>query len=165
MTKCPVCEHENRDDETLCQRCGASLEGLADELSTVPVETDPSLETTRVARGTGTLGAQSVLRIEIKGVSEPLVVYPRSAMTIGRRDPATGAQPDIDLTQFAGYRMGVSRRHLAIHLNGDRLDLEDLGSKNGTFLNGQRLAAHRPYPLHDGDELRLGQIVMRVYFD
>lgn len=49
---------------------------------------------------------------------------------------------------------GVSRRHASIRLDGGRATITDLGSKNGTFLRGQRLS--RPVVLEDGDEVRLG---------
>jgi pSer/pThr/pTyr-binding forkhead associated (FHA) protein len=60
--------------------------------------------------------------------------------------------------------MGVSRRHAAIRLQDKQLHVSDLGSSNGTFLNGTRLNAHRPYQIKDGDEVRLGQMVLRLYF-
>jgi pSer/pThr/pTyr-binding forkhead associated (FHA) protein len=44
------------------------------------------------------------------------------------------------------------------------LELFDLGSSNGTFLNGVRLTAHKAYVIHDGDEIRFGQMALRVYF-
>jgi hypothetical protein len=47
----------------------------------------------------------------------------------------------------------VSRHHARIHLDGERYVLEDLGSKNGTFLNGQEL--HEPHILQDGDEIQI----------
>jgi pSer/pThr/pTyr-binding forkhead associated (FHA) protein len=72
--------------------------------------------------------------------------------------------PDVDLTAYAGYRMGVSRRHAAVRLQDKQLHLSDLGSSNGTFINGARLIAHRPYQLRDGDEIRLGQMVLRIFF-
>jgi pSer/pThr/pTyr-binding forkhead associated (FHA) protein len=105
-----------------------------------------------------------VLRIEIEGGATPILVYPKQEIIFGRRDPTSGGMPDVDLTPYAGYRMGVSRRHAAIRLQDKRLDVSDLGSSNGTFLNGTRLSAHRPYQLRDGDEIRLGQMVMRVFF-
>lgn len=49
---------------------------------------------------------------------------------------------------------GVSRRHASIRVEGGRATLGDLGSKNGTFLRGQRLRG--PAVLEDGDEVRLG---------
>jgi len=52
----------------------------------------------------------------------------------------------------------VSRRHARILVSAGRATIEDLGSKNGTFLHGRRLT--RPSPLSDGDEIRLGQVRM-----
>jgi DNA-binding winged helix-turn-helix (wHTH) protein len=50
---------------------------------------------------------------------------------------------------------GVSRRHARIVVRDDRATIEDLGSKNGTFLCEQRLDG--PTSLCDGDRLRLGR--------
>ncbi len=110
-------------------------------------------------------GEKNLLRLDIEGSSEPIIIKPEAETIFGRRDPATGAMPDVDLTPFAGYQMGVSRRHAAIRFgDGQSLNLWDLGSSNGTYLNGERLSAHRPYRLHNGDELRLGSLMMRVHF-
>jgi DNA-binding winged helix-turn-helix (wHTH) protein len=54
----------------------------------------------------------------------------------------------------------VSRRHARIVVEGGRAVLEDLGSKNGTFLRGRRITA--PEPLADGDELRVGRVTMTL---
>jgi DNA-binding winged helix-turn-helix (wHTH) protein len=53
---------------------------------------------------------------------------------------------------------GVSRRHARVVVDGGRFTIEDLGSKNGTFLAGRRLK--EPAPLSDGDELRLGRTIL-----
>ena len=55
---------------------------------------------------------------------------------------------------------GVSRRHAAIHLRDGRAVLEDLGSKNGTWRNEERL--DRAGEIHDGDVIRVG--VVRLTF-
>ena len=57
----------------------------------------------------------------------------------------------------------VSRRHARVVVRGDTATLEDLGSKNGTFLRGVRLT--EPAPLADGDAFRLGDewLTFRVY--
>jgi hypothetical protein len=54
----------------------------------------------------------------------------------------------------------VSRRHARILVEGGRAILEDLASKNGTFLRGERIAS--PAPLADGDEIRLGKVTMTL---
>jgi DNA-binding winged helix-turn-helix (wHTH) protein len=53
---------------------------------------------------------------------------------------------------------GVSRHHARIVIDGSQATVEDLGSKNGTFLGGRRVSA--PSPLGDGDEIRLGSVVV-----
>ena len=61
----------------------------------------------------------------------------------------------------AGVRIDlgrVSRRHARIVVDGARAVLEDLGSKNGTFLRGQRLLA--PAELADGDEIAVGTALL-----
>lgn len=50
----------------------------------------------------------------------------------------------------------ISRRHAVINWDGQRCSVTDLASSNGTFVNGNRVPPHTPYPLHSGDRLRLG---------
>jgi pSer/pThr/pTyr-binding forkhead associated (FHA) protein len=54
----------------------------------------------------------------------------------------------------------VSRRHCALSLRDGRVWVEDLGSRNGTRLNGQPLAT--PRPLEDGDRLEVAHLPFRV---
>ena len=50
----------------------------------------------------------------------------------------------------------VSRRHARIRVEGDEVILEDMGSKNGTFVRGERISG--PTALFDGDVFRLGRV-------
>jgi len=50
----------------------------------------------------------------------------------------------------------VSRRHAIIRVENGRAALEDLGSKNGTWLRGERVRDLAP--LSDGDEIRVGSV-------
>jgi len=52
----------------------------------------------------------------------------------------------------------VSRRHARIVVRGERVVLEDLASKNGTFVGGRRVAG--PVDLEDGDEIGVGPAVL-----
>jgi DNA-binding winged helix-turn-helix (wHTH) protein len=52
----------------------------------------------------------------------------------------------------------VSRHHARVVVSGDRAALEDMGSKNGTLLNGESVTA--PRALHDGDRVRIGTVEM-----
>jgi DNA-binding winged helix-turn-helix (wHTH) protein len=53
----------------------------------------------------------------------------------------------------------VSRHHAAIRVSAAEATLVDLGSRNGTFLRGQRISS--PAILRDGDEIRVGPVVLR----
>jgi DNA-binding response OmpR family regulator len=50
----------------------------------------------------------------------------------------------------------ISREHACVRREGWRVILEDLGSTNGTFLNGQRLT--EPAQLRDGDHIKVGDV-------
>lgn len=54
----------------------------------------------------------------------------------------------------------VSRRHARLLIEGGNVVLEDLASKNGTFVRGQRIAG--PTPLSDGDVFHLGRVAVRL---
>lgn len=55
----------------------------------------------------------------------------------------------------------VSRRHAQFTIVGSDVDVLDLGSANGTFVNGRPLD-QRPYRLSDGDELRMGHLQLHL---
>jgi DNA-binding winged helix-turn-helix (wHTH) protein len=69
------------------------------------------------------------------------------------RDPRATVRINID---------GVSRRHAKISVEGSLVTLEDLGSKNGTYLRGRRV--QKPTRLTHGDEIRIGRKVARFKF-
>lgn len=76
-------------------------------------------------------------------------------IALGEGESVLGREPEA--TVFIDHT-SVSRRHAKITIEGGRAILEDLGSKNGTFLGGKRLEAAAS--LTDGDEIRLGAIRM-----
>ena len=80
---------------------------------------------------------------------------------IGRLDPVSGSFPDVDLVPFGGEEGGVSRRHAQISRHGDKYVIEDLNSVNYTFVNKQKIAVGMAHDLADGDEIRLGRVMMR----
>jgi hypothetical protein len=104
--------------------------------------------------------------INIREVDDPLVYQPQpdSPLVLGRRNTSTQFVPDIDLYPFAGYYLGVSRRHAVIYQKDEQLQIEDLGSSNGTFVDNVRLSPRTPQPLYDGVEVRLGRLHFTITF-
>jgi len=82
-------------------------------------------------------------------------------ITIGRVDPHRGIRPDIDLSKFDPASR-ISRRHARITSRGGQFYIEDLGSANGTFVNGRtRLKPQEPYPLVNGDIIKIGETTLK----
>jgi CRP-like cAMP-binding protein len=74
---------------------------------------------------------------------------------IGRYDSVTGQTPEVDLTHEDSAR-NISRRHARLVLkDGKPFVAEEIGTMNGTYLNGQRLQTGVLTPIKDGDELTL----------
>ncbi len=84
-------------------------------------------------------------RLELAGTSYPLI----DVLVIGR-----GAEADVQLTDT-----GVSRRHAEVRRVGDGAEVHDLGSTNGTWVNGQRV---QTAGLRDGDRVLVGTTEMTV---
>lgn len=103
-------------------------------------------ENTVVAAGlipaTATTGKTAQLVIMV-GTNQGQLYPLKGHMTIGR-----GRDADITLVGD-----GISRKHVAIECDGDTITLQDLGSTNGCFVNGDRV---KRYVLQDGDRIQLG---------
>jgi pSer/pThr/pTyr-binding forkhead associated (FHA) protein len=57
----------------------------------------------------------------------------------------------------------VSKSHARVRRNQEGFEVEDLGSNNGTMLNGTQLSAGVVVPLRSGDRIRFGRVQMRFY--
>jgi hypothetical protein len=78
------------------------------------------------------------------------------SMLIGRKDTKRGILVDIDLSPLDLRRI-VTRKHAVLEKKKKQWTLTDLGSANGTWLNGHKLEVHQSYPLQDGDEIVFGR--------
>jgi hypothetical protein len=110
----------------------------------------------RVSSDTGKQGPSMVGRAGSRpGVTHVLVVDgpgTRHELTTGRNVIGRGTEADIRLPDT-----GVSRKHVDVVLDGGTAMVEDLGSTNGTLVNGRRVTRQ---PLVDGDVIRIGHSVL-----
>lgn len=70
----------------------------------------------------------------------------------------TGAKVHAEID----FNRMISRIHCCVDREGDRFTVTDLGSTNGTFLNGDKLQPNHPKQLKDGDMLRLANSIFQV---
>jgi DNA-binding winged helix-turn-helix (wHTH) protein len=123
------------------QRFGYSFSG---DSAIVGVSTDSGI----IRHGNDLSDSSTFCWLIMDGEQLPLVPGPN---IIGR-----------DLDSDGGIRLDaptVSRRHACIFVNQDVAVLEDLRSKNGTFLRGAQITS--PMPLADGDEIRIGSVILQ----
>ncbi len=101
-------------------------------------------------------------RIRLSRISDPgewfeLDLTGEAILGIGENSPVSRT-----LQQFDGEQKGVSRQHALLRASGTDLSVVDLGSTNGTMVNGTLLKPDSPYPLEDGDRLSLGGLDLLV---
>lgn len=165
MKTCPYCAHANREGEFFCEECGHPFVGSTEKLATTqlaqPVQADYH---GRITWGTARFEHDSSVMIRVRDDPNSIILTPQEEIVIGRSDAKDDGSPDLDLSPFGAAEQGVSRRHAAIRRGEDALILVDLGSTNGTYLNGQRLIPHQPRVLRDGDEVRVARLVFHVFF-
>jgi pSer/pThr/pTyr-binding forkhead associated (FHA) protein len=163
MILCPNCKHQEIDGALFCSECGAQIvfssDSTGNEMNEIKSEpqgqkSTPSIPEEKIVKPGFTLKLLSNGQlIQLSGQNE---------FTIGRITEGQPILPDIDLSPYEGYAEGVSRLHAAIRKTEKGYLIVDLGSSNGTRINGQKIVSNVSYPLKDGDVLALGRIKLQV---
>ena len=160
---CTRCGKANNPTDIFCASCGNFLRTEQATYETTRLD-DPDM----ISHGADFFSANSTLVLVVDGTSYSYKVQPqryKHETIIGRSEGST-MKPDIDLGSHNASEMGVSRLHVALQYNAKNnlLSVSDMKSANGTFINGQKLYPQEVRVLRDGDELRLGRLILRVYF-
>ena len=158
---CPICGLVNRPGELACSRCGTILAagGTTRKLNTADEPQKPANWPT----GEVIVTDQEPITLEIG--DEQVTVPVAEIITIGRiSDIPDDTHPDVDLGPYGAGEKGVSRKHIKIKRKNILVYVADLGSTNGTLLNGRRLIPNAERLLRNGDELQLGHLKIRVKF-
>ncbi len=164
MRICPYCGSRNREGTMFCEECGHPIFGEGAAEATRQLQNAPDELGMKATWGTARLGNNTSIIIHIRDAEEPIILQLNRELILGRLDPTSDTKPDLDLTPFGALEKGISRMHATLQRNEDTLTIIDMGSINGTYLNGQRLTPQQPRILHDGDEIRLGKLVLHIYF-
>ncbi len=169
MITCPHCQFRELEGSLFCSNCGSPLIDERKEVSTtgeLPKAADghPSAPPL-VGKRTGPAPDVSAIRFVIHSSSRQVTLGLQKKIHLGRGDPRRGAHPELDLTDDGGTEAGVSRLHAVVSATMQGISIMDLGSVNGTWVNGYRLEPNLPYALNDGDRLELGDQEIHVFFE
>ncbi len=163
MKLCPACGHMEYEGALFCSECGAPLFQQTLTPSSprsTRAQTQPKAPAGQVSHPAA---GKLVLVVEETGDKITLNGADRGEWILGRSTPGQTVVPDIDLTPYKAYDNGVSRLHAAVRISEDgRATITDLGSSNGTRLNGLKIPPNIPQPLSEGDRVLLGKLALRV---
>ena len=157
--KCPSCGAENRVGELLCDNCGELIADLSFLIGrgteTRPVPPSGNKGTTSIQQITFKAGRGKICRMPVwEGVT----------IVLGRGKISPARVPVLDLAVLGAEEKGVSRQHAVINVTKEAVLLADLGSTNGTLLNGRKLVPNAPSILEDGDVVTFGRLKTHVIF-
>lgn len=165
MITCPVCQQSEPEGEVFCSECGARLVTLWPEVTSTQAFIDTALvrETSRLRKTAPLKLLTGQISLTFVGQGQPLILEGRSEYLLGR-EGTDQTVPDVNLNLYGGQDRGVSRLHAALRAERGQVLLVDLGSTNGTRLNGVRLAAQQPVRVSNGDEIRLGRLAVKIHY-
>jgi len=165
MIICPNCNHREVAGALFCSECGAQLvsmnrlttqsigrpSGPLSEKKAPPLVSAPNVE-----------GEGTSLSLYLVDSGQLLNLAGKNDFTLGRIAEGQPVIPDVDLTPYEAFSLGVSRLHASIKIVNDKVILTDLGSSNGTRVNGQKIVPHLEYPLNHGDMIAMGKLKVQI---
>lgn len=170
MILCHNCLHKEMIGALFCSECGAQLL-FSNGIPTTGVQpNNPSTQELVQAEKAKSQpipikDKRTYLTLNILSTGDVLKLGDRSEITLGRVSEGQPIIPDIDLSPFKAYEAGVSRMHASIKIRDDMATITDLGSANGTRINGRQISVQIPHPIRNGDILTLGKFKIQVLFE
>ena len=148
---CTNCGHRNRDDARFCASCGDPLQADS-TVALTPVETEDELgeDLSHLQDELETGQALLAVKRGPNAGSTFLVESGTDVTSIGR-DPSSA----IFL-----YDVTVSRKHAEFVRSGSEYTIRDVGSLNGTYVNGERVEQTE---LASGDEVQIGKFKLGFF--
>jgi hypothetical protein len=162
MIVCLNCKSQELDGAIFCSECGTQLpqknSAQTQKFTTVIDELQGE------AQHVGEVPKQSNtwISLHLLDSGQILDFSERSEFTLGRTSEGQPIEPDIDLSPYRAFDNGVSRIHAVIRHIEDKVILQDLGSSNGTYINGTRIMPKVEQPLRHGDIMSLGKLKIQI---
>ena len=137
----------------------AEVKAVIPHLNDTPVTAPPKAGPVETRKGRNKLEHWRI-RLELVGSQTgTLDVEVGGDVVVGRNRHAVNF---VDLSAYNAEKLGVSRSHAMLRPTDTHLFIIDLGSTNGTTLNGHSIGVNTPYALLDEDLIALGNLQFRV---
>lgn len=166
MIVCPNCQHQEISGAIFCSNCGTQLIPAMTKTQKIFTKEFDSQDSTKKPLISVPKAPTSFwISLSLVENGQILSLAERDEFTLGRVSDGQPIMPDLDLTSYNAYALGVSRLHCVIKKQGASAYILDLGSTNGTFLNGSRLPAHAETLIKHGDVVALGKLKIQVFMN
>lgn len=167
MILCPNCQHHEIAGALFCSECGAQLvfgESLSTQtIARGEVDTGSFLQNPpNLPPSPPQVTVDALISLYLMESGKVLPLGGRTEFTLGRVTEGQPILPDVDLSSYEAYSQGVSRLHAAIKIVNQRIVVVDLGSSNGTRVNGQKIVPNVDFPINHGDVVALGRLRIQV---
>lgn len=163
MLICPNCQHEEIEGAIFCSKCGAQFVDI--NISTHKIHTSERRAAESITdklKPATPAAVQYWISLHLIESGQILPLSERMEYTLGRIAEGQPIVPDVDLSPYNAYANGVSRLHCAVKQVDKQVVIVDLGSSNGTYLNGTRLSPYTEMPVTDGDIVYLGKLKVQL---
>ena len=168
MITCPSCQHEEFVGALFCSQCGTKLsyqKPTPPKTAVYPGEMQTGSQSPLpepAPQAPSKTHSDSILSLKVMDTGVVIPLEGGTEFTLGRVSGNQPILPDLDLSAYKAYESGVSRLHATIRVEQGTVTVTDLGSANGTRVNGKKLAAHASLTIKDGDLLTLGKFKVQV---
>ncbi|MGD0574175.1 MAG: FHA domain-containing protein [Anaerolineales bacterium] len=164
MIVCQRCKASVYLGTLFCPECGllVSSDASAPTIALAQEESDDFRSETGPMARPAVLTRQDSVALRVVGSTVSIPLAGQQDYILGRAEGTQAILPDIDLNRFGAHERGVSRLHCHLKYQNDQMVVVDLGSANGTYLNGTRLAPDHAVPVSENDTLTLGSMKVRV---
>jgi pSer/pThr/pTyr-binding forkhead associated (FHA) protein len=146
--RCARCGHENEAPANFCSSCGAPLGDVDETTASLGLLEDRQELEAQLGDLLSELPADTGMLVVRRGPNAG------STFALDTDTTSIGRHPDSDL--FLDD-VTVSRRHAVVRRLEDGYEITDVGSLNGTYVNGERIDT---VPLEDMDEVQIGRFVL-----
>ncbi len=161
MIFCPNCQHKELPGALFCSECGAQLISLDNfntrSITKVPSDTLQKGGSIPEPVTPPRITKSGILSIALHIIDSGQVIHlaERKDFSLGRAAEYQPILPDVDLSPYDAFALGVSRLHASLKIMNQQVVITDLGSSNGTRVNGQKIVPHVDYPINHGDVIAL----------
>lgn len=171
-TECPRCGEPITPHHFRCPACGLSFTE-SDPHDNQPEDTGlrppPQAAWPRGGHGPQELPPHAGVILQFLPSGACVSLLLNAPVILGRETDAVpehiGPADVVSLSPYNAARHGVSRQHCILRRHGTQLTVADMGTTNGTLLNGESLAPGEEYVVGHGDKLILGTLHIIVAFN